>query len=81
MVITGTKAEPAFIRQHKRSKLRPLMSLGLTPQTMPWSPVRCAMTVRQIKRSSLSAESRSHQEPFPLRQYHPLTTATNSHAQ
>ncbi|GFV65748.1 uncharacterized protein TNCV_4153841 [Trichonephila clavipes] len=28
-VITGTKAEPAFIRKHNRSPLRPSMSSGL----------------------------------------------------
>ena len=39
--ITGTKTESAFIKNHNRSPLRPLMSSGLTPlesQTaMAWS--------------------------------------------
>ncbi|GBM21172.1 hypothetical protein AVEN_50904-1 [Araneus ventricosus] len=31
--ITGTKAEPAFIRKHNRSELRPPMNSSLTPLT------------------------------------------------
>ncbi|GBL74623.1 hypothetical protein AVEN_235524-1 [Araneus ventricosus] len=52
--ITGTKAEPAFIRKHNRSPLRSPMNSSLTPltsQTRQWFGVSGMHATGRLARS------------------------------